>query len=106
MKSTFKLGSIEVAGVKLNNIEFTQEYTATEAISLMNFGKNFVKELIKELPEMMEDLAKAQETMEELDERFDTPHFESSVRTEMPEHIKAMLANLGINPENVRIREI
>lgn len=71
MKSTFKLGSIEISGVKLNNIEFTQEYTATEAISLISFGKSFMKDIIKELPEIMEDLANVQAKIEELDERFE-----------------------------------
>ena len=32
MKTIFKLGSIEVQGVKINDIEVTQEYTAKEAI--------------------------------------------------------------------------
>ena len=34
MKTIFKLGSIEVQGVKINDIEVTQEYTAKEAIDL------------------------------------------------------------------------
>lgn len=71
MKSTFKLGSIEISGVKLNNIEFTQEYTATEAISLISFSKSFMKDIVKELPEIMEDLANVQTKIEELDERFE-----------------------------------
>ena len=56
MKTTFKLGSIEIQGVKINDIEVTQEYTAQEAINLTFAGKSFVKSLIKDLPEMLEDL--------------------------------------------------
>lgn len=56
MKTIFKLGSIEVQGVKINDIEVTQEYTAKEAIDLVFAGKSFVKSLIKDLPEMLEDL--------------------------------------------------
>lgn len=103
MKSTFKLGSIEIQGVKLNNIEFTQEYTATEAISLMSFGKKFVRELIKEIPDMMDDVAKAQEKLDTLGKEF-AP--EQTEKPEMPEHIKALISRLGINPEHVQVREL
>lgn len=71
MKTTFKLGSIEVQGVKINDIEVTQEYTAQEAINLTFAGKSFVKSLIKDLPEMLEDLEVAFNKCNEIDESKD-----------------------------------
>lgn len=71
MKTTFKLGSIEVQGVKINDIEVTQEYTAQEAINLTFAGKSFVKSLIKDLPEMLEDLEVAFNKCNEMDESKD-----------------------------------
>lgn len=68
MKTTFKLGSIEIQGVKINDIEVTQEYTAQEAINLTFAGKSFVKSLIKDLPEMLEDLEVAFNKFNEIDE--------------------------------------
>lgn len=68
MKTTFKLGSIEIQGVKINDIEVTQEYTAKEAIDLTFAGKSFVKSLIKDLPEMLEDLEVAFNKCNEIDE--------------------------------------
>lgn len=56
MKTTIKLGNIEFNGLKLENIELTQEYNHIEAIQLMNAGKKFVQDLTKELPEMLDDL--------------------------------------------------
>lgn len=50
MKTTFKLGSIEIQGVKINDIEVTQEYTAKEAIDLVFAGKSFIKLLTKDFP--------------------------------------------------------
>ncbi len=71
MKTIFKLGSIEVQGVKINDIEVTQEYTAKEAIDLVFAGKSFVKSLIKDLPEMLEDLEVAFNKFNEIDESKD-----------------------------------
>lgn len=71
MKTIFKLGSIEVQGVKINDIEVTQEYTAQEAIDLVFAGKSFVKSLIKDLPEMLEDLEVAFNKFNEIDESKD-----------------------------------
>lgn len=71
MKTTFKLGSIEIQGVKINDIEVTQEYTAQEAINLTFAGKSFVKSLIKDLPEMLEDLEVAFNKCNEIDESKD-----------------------------------
>lgn len=74
MKTIFKLGSIEVQGVKINDIEVTQEYTAKEAIDLVFAGKSFVKSLIKDLPEMLEDLEVVSNKfngMDEIDESKD-----------------------------------
>jgi hypothetical protein len=75
MKTIFKLGSIEVQGVKINDIEVTQEYTAKEAIDLVFAGKSFVKSLIKELPEMLEDLEVVSNKFngtDEIDERIES----------------------------------
>lgn len=75
MKTTFKLGSIEIQGVKINDIEVTQEYTAKEAIDLVFAGKAFVKELIKDLPEMLEDLEVVSNKFngtDEIDERIES----------------------------------
>lgn len=69
MKTIFKLGSIEVQGVKINDIEVTQEYTAKEAIDLVFAGKAFVKSLIKDLPEMLEDLEVVSNKFNGIDER-------------------------------------
>lgn len=75
MKTIFKLGSIEVQGVKINDIEVTQEYTAKEAIDLVFAGKAFVKSLIKDLPEMLEDLEVVSNKfngIDEIDERIES----------------------------------
>lgn len=72
MKTIFKLGSIEVQGVKINDIEVTQEYTAKEAIDLVFAGKSFVKSLIKDLPEMLEDLEVVSNKFNEIDERVES----------------------------------
>ena len=67
MKTTIKLGNIEFNGLKLENIELTQEYNHIEAIQLMNAGKKFVQDLIKELPEMFDDLYLAFNKFNEID---------------------------------------
>lgn len=72
MKTTFKLGSIEIQGVRINDIEVTQEYTAQDAINLAFAGKSFVKGLIKELPEILEDLEVAFNKFNEIDERVES----------------------------------
>ena len=72
MKTIFKLGSIEVQGVKINDIEVTQEYTAKEAIDLVFAGKSFVKSLIKDLPEMLEDLEVVSNKFNGIDERIES----------------------------------
>lgn len=72
MKTIFKLGSIEVQGVKINDIEVTQEYTAKEAIDLVFAGKAFVKSLIKDLPEMLEDLEVVSNKFNGIDERVES----------------------------------
>lgn len=72
MKTIFKLGSIEVQGVKINDIEVIQEYTAKEAIDLVFAGKSFVKSLIKDLPEMLEDLEVVSNKFNGIDERVES----------------------------------
>lgn len=84
MKTTFKLGSIEVQGVKINDIEFTQEYTAQDAINLAFAGKSFVQGLIKDLPNMLEDLEIAFNKFNEIDERVE----EKDMTKELEDFIK------------------
>ena len=72
MKTIFKLGSIEVQGVKINDIEVTQEYTAKVAFDLVFAGKSFVKSLIKDLPEMLEDLEVVSNKFNGIDERIES----------------------------------
>lgn len=69
MKTTLKIGSIEIQGIKLNDLEVSQEYTTREAIDLAYNGKNLVKNIIKELPEIFEDLEIAFNKFEEIDAR-------------------------------------
>lgn len=88
MKTTFKLGSIEVKGVKLNDIEVTQEYTAQDAINLAFAGKSFVKGLIKELPEMFEDLEVAFNKFNEVNERVEEKMEEKDTTEELKDFIK------------------
>lgn len=77
MKSTFKLGAIEIQGLGVvNDIEITQEYSAGEVLHLMTQGKSFVQSLLKELPEMMLDVEKAVDTFAEIDRRA----YESAVK--------------------------
>lgn len=77
MKSTFKLGAIEIQGLGVvNDIEITQEYSAGEVLHLMTQGKSFVQTLLKEIPEMMLDVEKAVDTFAEIDRRA----YESAVK--------------------------
>ena len=63
MKSTVKIGSLEFNGVKLNNVEFTQEYSANEAVKMVGL----VGDIIKKLPETLEDLKVAFDKFNEID---------------------------------------
>lgn len=94
MKSTFKLGSIEIQGVKLNDIEFTQEYTATEAIQLIGYGKKFMQEVIEEAPVMFESMEKA---FNKFNERVKVKE------SKLPRELEMFLDMIGINPEDVKI---
>lgn len=70
MKSTFKLGAVELKGIGVvKDIEITQEYTAGDAMHLITHGKKFVQSLLKEMPEMMLDVEKAVNTFTEIDKR-------------------------------------
>lgn len=89
MKTTIKLGSIEVKGIKINDIELSQEYTAQDAINLTFAGKSFVKGLIKELPEMFEDLEIAFNKFNEIDKRV-----EEQQRKEYIEELMSNISNL------------
>lgn len=89
MKTIFKLGSIEVQGVKINDIEVTQEYTAKEAIDLVFAGKSFVKSLIKDLPEMLEDLEVVSNKFNGIDEIDES----KDMTKELEDFIKEMNEN-------------
>lgn len=89
MKTTIKLGSIEVKGIKINDIEVTKEHTLSEAIGLIRFGKHFTQELIKELPEMLEDLEIAFNKFNEIDKRV-----EEQQRKEYVEKLMSNISNL------------
>ena len=70
MKTTFKVGALQIEGLGVvRDLEITQEYSAGEAIHMMVHGKKFVQGLLKELPEMMLDVEKAHNTYMEIDER-------------------------------------
>lgn len=71
MKSTFKIGNIEINGVKVENIEFTQEYNVSEAISMVNFGKKFMTELLDESPALLESLERVFNKFNEIDNRIE-----------------------------------
>lgn len=52
---------LESLDTKVGNIEIKAEYSATEVVQLMAYGKEFVKELLKELPEMICDMDVAEQ---------------------------------------------
>lgn len=79
MKTTLKLGSIEFNGVKLENIEFTQEYSVNEAIKMASFGKQFVSEIIDEAPMLFEKLEKAFNKFDEVQKRQEENSMEKHV---------------------------
>lgn len=98
MKTTFKLGSIEIQGVKINDIEVTQEYTAKEAIDLVFAGKSFVKSLIKDLPEMLEDLEVAFNKFNEIDERVESK--------DMTKELEDFIKEINENEDNFPFRVV
>lgn len=104
MKSTIKIGKIEYAGVKLEGVELSQEYTVNEAIGLAHHGKKFVQQLIKELPEMFEDMETAFNKFNEIDKRVEEKeHKAETQETEIPEDLKEFLMHMGLNPNNAKI---
>ena len=98
MKTTFKLGSIEIQGVKINDIEVTQEYTAQEAINLTFAGKSFVKSLIKDLPEMLEDLEVAFNKCNEIDETDESK--------DMTKELEDFIKEINENEDNCPFRVV
>lgn len=69
MKTNLILKNIEIAGVKIGEVNITQEYTATEAINGLFAVKKVMTELVKELPDLIDNLKlgieKTEETFEE-----------------------------------------
>lgn len=66
MKLRFKLAGIEVAGVKIDNIEVATEYSLHEITG----EYALVKQIIKELPEVMTDLKAGFVKFTEIDNEF------------------------------------
>lgn len=69
MKTVLNFKGIQLGDLKIGDMSLEQEYNATEAITLMNAGRKFVKELLKDIPEMLLDIEGAFETVQEIDER-------------------------------------
>lgn len=69
MKTTLNVKGIQLGELKIEGISIEQEYSVSDAINMMNAGKQFVKDLIKDIPEMLLDLEGAFETFQEIDER-------------------------------------
>lgn len=69
MKTTLNVKGIQLGELKIEGISIEQEYTLSDAVNMMNAGKQFVKDLIKDIPEMLLDLEGAFETFQEIDER-------------------------------------
>lgn len=58
MKFGFKIGSVNIAGVEVKDIELTSEYTTKEFVDLMYAGKELAKEISMESPEFFMELEK------------------------------------------------
>lgn len=68
MKTVIKTGDIVLGEVTVKGIEVEQHYDACDAIKLVGYGKQFVKELTEEMPEMLKNLKPVvEEFMEEID---------------------------------------
>lgn len=91
MKARLNVKGIQVGELKIGDIVLEQEYTVSEAVNMMNAGKQFVKELIRDLPEMLLDLEGAYETIQEIDER------QSESKETLCESPEELFANF--NPE-------
>lgn len=81
MKFGIKLGSIEVQGIKLNDVEFTSEYTAKEFIDLVYASKKFAQEIIEESPEIFMNLEKSYNKFNEIERRQNELDIEDFIRT-------------------------
>lgn len=102
MKSTIKIEKIEYAGVKLEGVELSQEYTSKECVELLYAGKNFAKQIIKELPEMLEDMEVAFNKFNEIDKRVEEKE-STEAEDKMPAEIKEFLKHVGIKPGHVKV---
>lgn len=80
MKFGIKLGSIEVQGIKLNDVEFTSEYTTKEFIDLVYAGKKFAQEMIEESPEIFMNLEKSYSKFQEIEEKQNKVNVEDFIR--------------------------
>lgn len=56
MKTLLKTGDIVLGDITIKGIEMQYEYDACDAIKLVSFGKEFVKELTEEIPQMLNTL--------------------------------------------------
>ncbi|MGL4878020.1 hypothetical protein [Paraclostridium dentum] len=101
MKSTFKIGNLSFGDIQVNDIEFTQEYTAQEAVNLLFNGKEFVKELLKDMPVMLDDCDVIAEKAMELDKKYSTSMHNTG--SEMMDSVMSKLKEMGIDPEYIKI---
>ena len=84
MKTSLVFKGIEVAGVKIGEVAVAHEYSASEAIQLMMGGKDFIKSFIKDIPEMANDLKKAYDTVQNIEnEAIETAQCDDSVEVDL-----------------------
>lgn len=69
MKTTFKIGAVEVAGVKVEGIEVSADYSMSEVRGVYDLFKT----IVKDAPEIIEDLAVGARKFQNVD--FDMERF-------------------------------
>ena len=70
MKTTFKIGQIELGEVKVGGIEVSTDYSLNEVRGVYSL----VREVLADLPEIIGSLEKGAVAYEEADERMDRLH--------------------------------
>ena len=59
MKLNWSVKGIKVGGVSIDEISIRDEYSVTEAIKLVNEGKDIILDVINKAPQIMESIGKA-----------------------------------------------
>ena len=59
MKINWSVKGIKVGGVSIDEISIRDEYSVTEAIKLVNEGKDIILDVINKAPQIMESIGKA-----------------------------------------------